>query len=297
MLRSSILLASLLFLYSIGTFGQKNKKAPSKYHSKWESSIIHDTIFQNEAKDTFKFSKEIWGAELRARQPSKYGRFECRMKGAKGDGVVSSFFTYHAIPDGPLQRPHWNEIDIELIGKNTDTLNLNIFIPGALQDATEEKVPINFLEEFHVYSFEWTPDYISWFLDGKLIRTAKPHFAKALTHPQTIMMNIWPATWKEWGTFSPSSLPTYAIYDYVKYYEYLPATPEKPSSFYLSWTDNFNRFEPSLWKKTLSNTWGSNLCSFNPDNIVYKDGFMILCLTPINTAGYKGGPIKDVKDK
>ena len=40
-------------------------------------------------------AQEYLGAELRTKESFLYGRFEARFKSAQGDGLVSSFFTYH----------------------------------------------------------------------------------------------------------------------------------------------------------------------------------------------------------
>ena len=64
------------------------------------------------------YAKLYRGAEFRTFDSYLYGRFEVRMKSAAGHGVVSSFFTfrdYHA--QGLSGTQHWNEIDLEWMGK------------------------------------------------------------------------------------------------------------------------------------------------------------------------------------
>ena len=63
------------------------------------------------------------GAEYRSKDFYGYGRYEVRMKAIKNDGVVSSFFTY----TGPSDNNPWDEIDIEILGKDTTKVQFNYF--------------------------------------------------------------------------------------------------------------------------------------------------------------------------
>jgi len=42
--------------------------------------------------------------------------------------------------------------------------------------------------DFHTYGFEWTPDYVAWFIDEEEVyRQVEPH-VEELSYPQKIMM-------------------------------------------------------------------------------------------------------------
>ena len=67
------------------------------------------------------------GGELRTEAAFRYGRFETRMKGAPGSGVVNSFFLYRDYwAEGLDGAQHWNEIDIELLGQYTNLSLIHI---------------------------------------------------------------------------------------------------------------------------------------------------------------------------
>ncbi len=51
-------------------------------------------------------NKPYRGAEYRTIESVTYGRFEVRMKSAFGDGIVSSFFTYHDYDDWDTAEYH-----------------------------------------------------------------------------------------------------------------------------------------------------------------------------------------------
>ena len=66
------------------------------------------------------------GAEYRTKKNYGYGYYETSMQAIKNDGVVSSFFTY----TGPSEDNPWDEIDIEILGKDTTKVQLNYYTNG-----------------------------------------------------------------------------------------------------------------------------------------------------------------------
>ena len=153
------------------------------------------------------------GAEYRTKESYLYGKFVVRMKAAPGSGVISSFFTFHDPPDDPT----WNEIDIEFLGKDTSVIQFNPW--WGWWPNCEPKIydlPFDAADDFHEYTFEWTPDRILWTVDGKVYHVVTENVANL---PQKIMMNIWISSNTDWaGPFNPAALPSAAQYDYVKYY-------------------------------------------------------------------------------
>ena len=56
--------------------------------------------------------------------------------------------------------------------------------------------------EWATYTVEWTPDYVSWYVNDKLVRktegTDDVHF---LTMPTQLMMNFWTPCWSPWNDY------------------------------------------------------------------------------------------------
>ncbi|MDZ7270527.1 MAG: family 16 glycosylhydrolase, partial [candidate division KSB1 bacterium] len=102
-------------------------------------------------------AKNYKGAELRTRESFLYGRFEARYKASAGDGHVSTFFTYNDIDP----TANWNEIDIEIHGRYTDDVQVTTITPRQMIHLRHQWVPFNTHVDFHVYAFEWTPDYVA----------------------------------------------------------------------------------------------------------------------------------------
>ncbi len=234
--------------------------------------------------------KTYKGAEYRTKAAFTYGRFEVRMKPAHRSGVVSSFFTYHEISSSTSE---WNEIDIENIGRYDDQIQFNAITPNQTNHVRNQATGFNPYEDFHTYAFEWTPFYVAWFIDDNEVYRQTDSHIGTLTRAQKIMMNIWPAEFDNWvGEFNPASLPAFAYYDWVKYFEYTPGAGNygTDNNFTLSWSDDFNFFDSARWQKA-SHTFGGNLCDFTPDNAVFQDGKLILCLTDENNLGFQDNSV------
>ena len=86
------------------------------------------------------YSEPYRGGELRTDQSFQYGRFETRMKAAPGSGVVNSFFLYRDYwAEGLNGSEHWNEIDIELLGRYDNRCLL--YTSPSPRDAHESRMP------------------------------------------------------------------------------------------------------------------------------------------------------------
>jgi hypothetical protein len=224
-------------------------------------------------------SKQYVGAEIRTQESFLYGRFEVRMKSVEASGMLMSFFTFYDQPDF-AQR--WNEIDIEILGRYQNEVQFNAITGKHQMHEHRHVLDFNPHLDFHVYAFDWTPEYIAWSVDGKEVyRQTGEHIAK-MNQQQKIMMNIWPSEFWEWtGPWDASKLPLHAAYDYVKYYEY---TPKGSTPFRLSWEDQFDRIDYSRWSFG-THTFDGNASIFDPFNAYVKDGILYLVLSD------KGAPV------
>ena len=101
----------------------------------------------------------------------KYGKFVARMKAPNQKGTVSSFFTYW---DGPDFTPtEWNELDIEIIPSVEDSpFSMNMIYGDGHDKVESHSYAHNFdpKDDWHIYEMEWTPDYVSWVIDGQTVR-------------------------------------------------------------------------------------------------------------------------------
>ena len=232
----------------------------------------------------FGFSRDYRGAELRTVEPLLYGKFEVRYKPAQGEGLVSSFFTYNVDhPNTP-----WNEIDIELLGRFPNVVDMNV-----ITNTSHLRTHFTTLDthiDFHEYGFEWTPEYVAWFINGEEVyRQTDDHIAD-LVYPSKLMMNIWNPIYDDWvGIWDDRILPRFAYYDWVRYSSYTPGNGNSgtDNNFTFQWQDDFDEFDESRWEKKHNHTWNGNQSTFIRENIIFENGYLILCLTDDENIGYQ----------
>ncbi|MCF0113212.1 MAG: family 16 glycosylhydrolase [Bacilli bacterium] len=123
-----------------------------------------------------------YAGEYRSMQAFSYGDFACSMKPISRPGVVSSFFTY-------TNRPRWDEIDIEFLGKDTTKVQFNYFTNGQGGHEYVYNLGFDASKEFHEYGFKWEEGRISWYVDGKRVYSATRDIPECAAQ---IMVNAWP---------------------------------------------------------------------------------------------------------
>jgi len=240
------------------------------------------------------FSKAYKGAELRTIEAFKYGRFEVCYLPPAATGVLANFFTYHDFTTGTIE---WNEIDIEILGRYEDDVQCTIIGPRQFIYNSHSVVNFNPTEDYHVYAFEWTPDYVAWFIDGTEIYRQTDEHISQLIFPQQLMLNIWApdgnGTWP--GKWDPDILPVFAYYDWVSYAAFAPDSGDTgtDNNFKKQWQDDFDSWDQTRWSKA-THTWGGNRVDFMTENSVFIDGKMILCLTDENNLGYVDNTPPDI---
>ena len=156
----------------------------------------------------------------------KYGKFVTRMKSPDKKGTVSSFFTYF---DGPhTSDADFNELDIEIVPSvSHNPLSLNM-IYGDVDsyekvESHEYAHAFNPHTDWHTYTMEWTPEYVSWAIDGHEVRhaTLADHAVSHMDQPQSLRMNFWTPTFDSWGHgLESEDMPWYVLYDFVEVHVY-----------------------------------------------------------------------------
>lgn len=237
-------------------------------------------------------AKAYKGAEIYSNNSVLYGRFEMRMQVAKGSGILSTFFTYKN--GSEVGSTFWEEIDIEVFGKNNATeWQSNIILGSSRPTIHVEQVHSltqSLGDAYHTYVLEWTPDYVAWFLDGvEVRRITGTSTVTSLTNAQSLRFNLWSSESAEWvGPWDDSILPVYQFINYIDYKAYNPTT----KTFEGGWRDDFNSFDSSRWGKA-NWSFDTNRVDFAPENVVVKDGILVLAMTTEAALGFSGTPPAD----
>lgn len=118
--------------------------------------------------------REWTSGSITCRQKFCYGYYECRMKISASSGINNSFWLYQWAPS---DKYHAFEIDV-VEAHYPNSVQTNIHDCGTKTDKyrkqhAEQFVPQHkdLYDDFHVYGMWWTPETISFYFDGKLIRT------------------------------------------------------------------------------------------------------------------------------
>lgn len=149
------------------------------------------------------------GAEYRADRSYSYGFYSVCMKAANCSGVISSFFTY-------TNKPVWDEIDIEFLGKDMTHIQFNYYTDGVGGHEFYFDLGFNASKDFHEYAFEWLPNSIVWYVDGKAVYRAAGNLP---SHSMQIMANVWNCKGADgWsGALDKTALPATAQYKWFAY--------------------------------------------------------------------------------
>lgn len=237
-------------------------------------------------------AKPYKGAEIFSNDAHLYGRYEMRMRVAKASGVLSTFFTYKN--GSEVGNTFWEEIDIEVFGKNNATQWQSNIILGSsrptIQTEQVHSAPASLADAYHTYVVEWTPDYVAWFVDGvEVRRITGTSTVTSLTNAQSLRFNLWASESIEWvGAWDDSVLPVYQFVNYIDYKAYNAAS----KTFEGGWRDDFDTFDTSRWNKA-NWSFDTNRVDFAPENALVKNGILVLALTKENATGYTGTPPAD----
>jgi endo-1,3-1,4-beta-glycanase ExoK len=138
-------------------------------------------------RETGREGRKVGCGEIQAKDVTHYGRYEARMKTAKGAGLNTAFFTYVGPPHGVAEH---DEIDFEFLGKEPRRVEVNYHRAG--QNMGPFKIDLGFdaSEGFHDYVFEWYPDRIVWFVDGEQVFET-PEGADIPSNAGRIMFSLW----------------------------------------------------------------------------------------------------------
>lgn len=143
-------------------------------------------------------AKPYKAAEIYTHEATLYGKYVMHMRAAKGSGLISAFFLWKngsELPEVP-----WEEVDIEVMGKdNAESWQSNIITGLGSSRATSEQehlADFSFGDDYHTFTLEWTPNSLTWSVDGEIVRTANTmnnEQVDDLVSPAEMRFNVWPS--------------------------------------------------------------------------------------------------------
>lgn len=154
--------------------------------------VTNNQILSYDNNVLLTMSNGSYGTVLSSTRAMWYGRVSATLKTSRTQGVVSAFI---------LMSPVKDEIDYEFIGSFLEDGQTNYYWQGLLNYGNSQNVTLsNTFENYHTYTIDWTPDQITWEVDGQVGRVLKREetyneTTKIYEFPQTpsiIQISIWP---------------------------------------------------------------------------------------------------------
>ncbi|KAH0613757.1 uncharacterized protein H6S33_005643 [Morchella sextelata] len=149
------------------------------------------TIYDNQLLLTM--APETVGTVLASTTYVWYGKISATLKTSRGKGVVSAFILLSDMKD---------EIDYEWIGVDLDTAQTNFYWQGVPNYTNGGNITLSedTYNNFHTYEIDWTPDTVTWSVDGQVGRVLKKSdtynsTTKQYNYPQTparVQLSLWP---------------------------------------------------------------------------------------------------------
>lgn len=121
-----------------------------------------------------------------------YGKVSATLKTSRGAGVVTAFILMSDVRD---------EIDFEFVGTDLTTAQTNYYFQGITNYQNGANISLSdTFNNYHTYTIEWTPEQITWSIDGQVGRTKKRSDTYNKTtnryeYPQTpsrVQLSLWP---------------------------------------------------------------------------------------------------------
>jgi beta-glucanase (GH16 family) len=151
----------------------------------------------------------------------QYGHVEARMRIPKGQGMWPAFWML-GTNIGSVGWPSCGEIDImENIGKEPNTVHGTIHGPGYSGSngiGAAYNGPV-FGDGFHTYAVDWSPNKITWSVDGHAYETRTPADVHgnqwAFNHPFYIILNLAVGGYWPGDPNGSTPFPAKLVVDYV----------------------------------------------------------------------------------
>lgn len=219
--------------YETGGHGWGNNEL-QYYTDRLENSYTDSGFLFIEAKREYYQQREFTSARLTTRQKGdwKYGKIEVRARLPEGQGIWPAIWM---MPTNSVYGgwPTSGEIDImELVGHEPHKIHGTIHYGGPYPEHVYKGDEISlgegrkFSDDFHVFSIEWEPGEIRWYLDGRMYFSEREWYSGNGVYPAPfdqefyLILNVavggnWPGS-----PDASTQFPQDMTVDYIRVYKH-----------------------------------------------------------------------------
>jgi uncharacterized protein (TIGR03437 family) len=204
-----------------------------------------------------------------------YGRFEARIKIPFGQGIWPAFWMM-GDDVNTADWPGCGELDImENIGKEPTTVHGTAHGPGFSgpdSSGSSYSLPgnVRFADDFHVYSIEWEPTTVRWYVDSQLYKTLNKSDLRTgskwvFDHNFFILLNL--AVGGNWPGYpdNTTTFPQLMQVDYVRAYK---AAGKPTVAAAVNGASFQNGITPGSWFTVTGDSLATNTRIWRADEII-----------------------------
>jgi beta-glucanase (GH16 family) len=206
---------------------------------------------------------EYTSGSINSKQPYyiRFGFIEARIKGPAGASLWPAFWTYSFINTASSNRERENDIWEPLGSQGHHEFGTNVWT--SYQPPRDNQINISKGNSFdytdwHVYSIEWSPSKIIWYVDNFAVRILSNHDVMDAT---SIIMNL---SIENGISIQGTSFPQKMLVDYVRVYQLKNDCDSILNVCQYDFSSHDNRV-----KKKIIIGDGTCLNELNPDDNVY----------------------------
>lgn len=173
--------------------------------------VIDGTLVVGFTKASAAQGRDYRCGEVRTKASFTYGTYEARVKTSlAAAGLNAAFFTYTGPPN-----PH-DEIDFEMLLKAPGQVHTTSFVDAKSGNGEEVALPNAIDGDFINLAIVWSPDSVSWYANGTLLRTVAD---RVPLRDQQIFFSLWGTdTLVEWmGEFVDPGQPITMSVEWAAY--------------------------------------------------------------------------------
>lgn len=156
--------------------------------------------------------------EVQTRKAYHLGTFEARMRVASASGVVTAFFLYSRLPSGEDE-----QIGISIAGNDPTKIVLTHSAVGRGVSRKSIELDYDASTTTADYAFQWQPDVLRWFVNGRLVHEVAGMKAPIPSRPSKLFLGIRNAAGQgeeDWlGSFEYGGQPLLATFEHVAFTE------------------------------------------------------------------------------